>query len=89
MTIENKRFWEDPYEGNNWNKYIIQAPTYKQAASEAANRDWWLHCWKWVEGDDVRVYVNELYLINEIPNAKFMDNFKKKKWDGSGRNYRL
>jgi hypothetical protein len=89
MTTENKRFWEDPYEGNNWNKYIIEAPTHRAAAKEAANRNWWLHSWKWVEGNEVRVYVNELYLINEIPNARFMDNFKDQKWDGNGRNYRL
>lgn len=83
--MTNKRFWEDRYEGNNWNKYIIQAPTAVEAAKEAARRDWWLHCWEWMEGKELRVYVNELYLINEIPNAKFD---RTRKWDGNGRNYR-
>lgn len=80
------KFWEDPYEGNNWNKYIIQAPSQQAAAREAANRNWWLHCWEWVEGNELRVFVNELYLTNEIPNANFTAN--QKKWDGNGRNYR-
>lgn len=84
MTTENKRFWEDPYEGNNWNKYIIQAPTHRDAAKEAARRDWWLHCWEWVEGSELRVYVNELYLIGAIPN----NGFAKKHWDGNGWDYR-
>lgn len=89
MTTENKRFWEDPYEGNNWNKYIIQAPTYKEAANIAADRNWWLHCWQYLEGTEVRVFVNELYLINEIPNARFLEQAKSNKWNGSGWNYRL
>lgn len=89
MTQDPRKFWEDPYEGNNWSKYIIEAPSHRAASREAANRNWWLHSWKWVEGSELRVYVNELYLINEIPNAKFLEQFKDKKWDGSGRNYRL
>ena len=88
MTSNIKRFWEDPYEGNNWNKYIIQAPTRKEAAQEAARRDWWLHCWEWMKGKEVRVFVNELYLINEIPNNEFMKRNQSSKWDGNGWNYR-
>lgn len=82
----SKKFWEDRYEGNNWHKYVIEAPTKLAAAREAAKRDWWLHCWTWMEGKEIRVYVNELYLINEIPNAKFSE--RQKKWDGAGWDYR-
>lgn len=88
MTYNTEKFWEDPYEGNNWNKYIIQAPTHKEAALEAARRDWWLHCWEWIKGSEIRVFVNELYLINEIPNNRFMERNQSSKWDGNGWNYR-
>lgn len=84
----NKKFWEDPYEGNNWNKYVIQAPTFIAASKEAANRNWWLHCWEWMEGKEIRVYVSELYLTNEIPNDRFLERTRDKKWDGNGWNYR-
>jgi hypothetical protein len=73
MSLIDK-FWEDGYEGNNWNKYIIQAPTFFDAAKEAAKRNWWLHCWEWMEGKEIKIYINELYLTGEIQN----DNYEQK-----------
>lgn len=39
------------YHANEWNRFVIAAPSFEQAARVAARLGWWLHCWEWTEGD--------------------------------------
>lgn len=36
---------------NEWHRFIVYAETHKEAAAYAAEQNWWLHCWDWVEAD--------------------------------------
>jgi hypothetical protein len=52
---------------NNWNKYVIECATHRQASVIAADMDLWLHAWTWLENTRMgegehRLYINEQYL---------------------------
>ncbi len=52
-------------EENNWRKYVVACSDFKVAANYAAERDWWLHTWSWLEtpySDKIRIYINTEYL---------------------------
>lgn len=38
------------YHAEEWNRFVISAPSFSDAARVAAHLGWWLHCWNWQEG---------------------------------------
>ena len=61
---------------NNWNKYVIECDTMREASKIAAEKDLWLHAWTWLENKNLnegkyRFYVNTYY----IPEKTLPDGF--------------
>lgn len=46
---------------DQWNRFVIHAPTHGEAAHIAANLSWWLHCWTW------EPYPHGTYIIDAQP----------------------
>jgi hypothetical protein len=56
---------------NNWNKYVIECDTFRNASEIAANKDLWLHAWTWLENaklteKNYRFYVNTYYIPSGV-----------------------
>ena len=50
------------YHAEEWNRFIVQAPTFEIASAFAARLGWWLHCWAWEAGpteQGIKVKENE------------------------------
>lgn len=43
------------YHAHQWNRYVIFAPSMRDAARIAAELGWWLHCWQWQEHEELRI----------------------------------
>lgn len=37
------------YHAHEWDRFVICAPSHREAARIAARLGWWLHCWVWEE----------------------------------------
>lgn len=44
-----------------WSRFEIVAPDFKSASRVAAQLDWWLHCWSWVEGPADKITINDTW----------------------------
>lgn len=40
---------------DQWNRFIVHAPTHREAADIAADLSWWTHCWTWEENVDTYI----------------------------------
>lgn len=38
------------YHADQWNRFVVSAPSFDEAARVAGRLGWWLHCWSWQEG---------------------------------------